>query len=238
MFIKKNFLINLILLVLLLFYNKYSYSSDQEEELKLLENYLNSINNLSFIFEQTSQDTDKEIGWMQIAKPDKIRIEYEGNNDLIIIANSFYLILYKAEDDRITSLSNDGPWKVLSAENIHITSDINNLEANSYVKNIKKSSLKGKNYIIYEIFMKNKSNQFSTPIFLYASLEPFKIEGWTIHDNKNKKIIVKITEILNTNKNYLSPDIFSLSEAERQSGKVWYGPFNKKKIVRNPKYRY
>ena len=238
MFIKKNFLINLILLVLLLFYNKYSYSSDQEEELKLLENYLNSINNLSFIFEQTSQDTDKEIGWMQIAKPDKIRIEYEGNNDLIIIANSFYLILYKAEDDRITSLSNDGPWKVLSAENIHITSDINNLEANSYVKNIKKSSLKGKNYIIYEILIKNKSNQFSTPIFLYASLEPFKIEGWTIHDNKNKKIIVKITEILNTNKNYLSPDIFSLSEAERQSGKVWYGPFNKKKIVRNPKYRY
>ena len=238
MFIKKNFLINLILLVLLLFYNKYSYSSDQEEELKLLENYLNSINNLSFIFEQTSQDTDKEIGWMQIAKPDKIRIEYEGNNDLIIIANSFYLILYKAEDDRITSLSNDGPWKVLSAENIHITSDINNLEANSYVKNIKKSSLKGKNYIIYEILMKNKSNQFSTPIFLYASLEPFKIEGWTIHDNKNKKIIVKITEILNTNKNYLSPDIFSLSEAERQSGKVWYGPFNKKQIVRKPKYRY
>ncbi|MFP6779088.1 MAG: outer membrane lipoprotein carrier protein LolA [Alphaproteobacteria bacterium] len=221
-----------------MFYNKYSYSSDQEEELKLLENYLNSINNLSFIFEQTSQDTDKEIGWMQIAKPDKIRIEYEGNNDLIIIANSFYLILYKAEDDRITSLSNDGPWKVLSAENIHITSDINNLEANSYVKNIKKSSLKGKNYIIYEIFMKNKSNQFSTPIFLYASLEPFKIEGWTIHDNKNKKIIVKITEILNTNKNYLSPDIFSLSEAERQSGKVWYGPFNKKQIVRKPKYRY
>ncbi len=238
MFIKQKKLINIVLLVTSLLYNKYSYSSEQELDLKLLENYLNSINNLSFIFEQKSQDADKEIGWMQIAKPDKIRIEYEGNNDLIIIANSFYLILYKAEDDRITSLSNDGPWKVLSAENIHITSDINNLEANSYVKNIKKSSLKGKNYIIYEILMKNKSNQFSNPIFLYASLEPFKIEGWTIHDNKNKKIIVKITEILNTNKNYLNPDIFSLSEAERQSGKVWYGPFNKKQIVRKPKYRY
>ena len=85
--------------------------------------------------------------------------------------------------------------------------------------------------------MKNKSNQFSTPIFLYASLEPFKIEGWTIYDNKNKKIIVKITEILNTNKSYLSPDIFSLSQAERVSGKVWHGPFSKDKIVRKPEYR-
>ena len=237
MFIKKNFLINLILLVILLFYNKYSYSSDQEEELKLLENYLNSINNLSFIFEQTNHDADKEIGWMQIAKPDKIRIEYKGNNDLIIIANSFYLILYKAKDDIITSLSNDGPWSFLTTENIHITSDINNLEANSYVKNIKKSYLKEKHYIIYEILMRNKSNQFSTPIFLYTSLDPFKIEGWTIYDNKNNKIIVKITKILNANKNHLHPDIFSLSEAERLNGKVWYGPFNKNIIERKPRHR-
>ena len=236
MFIKKNFLIYLILLVLL-FYNKYSYSSDQEGELKLLENYLNSVNNLSFIFEQKNQDADKEIGWMQIAKPDKIRVEYKGNNDLIIISNSFYLILYKAKDDMITSLSNDGPWNFLTKENIYITSDINNLEANSYVKNIKKSYLKEKHYIIYEILMRNKSNQFSTPIFLYTSLDPFKIEGWTIYDNNNNKIIVNITEILNANKNQLNPDIFSLSEAERLSGKVWYGPFNKNKIERKLKYR-
>ena len=236
MFIKIK-LINLTLLVILLFYSKYCYSSNQGKDLKLLENYLNSLNNLSFIFEQKNQDAEKEIGWMQIAKPNKIRIEYKGSNDLIIISNDFYLILYKAEDDIITSLSNDGPWNILSTENIHITSDIKNSAANTYVKNVKKYSLKGKSYIIYEILMKNKSNQFSTPIFLYASLEPFKIEGWTIYDNKNKKIIVKITEILNTNKSYLSPDIFSISEAERVSGKVWHGPFSKDKIVRKPEYR-
>ena len=237
MFIKQKKLINFSLLVILLFYSKYSYSSEQEKYLELLENYLNSINNLSFIFEQKNHDSEVEIGWMQIAKPDKIRIEYKGSNNLIIIANSFYLILYKPKADIITSLSNDGPWNVLSAENIHITSDINNIEANSYVKKIKKTSLKGKNYIIYEILMKNKSNQFSAPIFLYTSLDPFQIEGWTIYDNKNKKIIVKITEILNSNKDYINPNIFSLSETERLSGKVWYGPFNKKQIIRIPKHR-
>ena len=192
---------------------------------------------MSFIFEQKNHDSDVEIGWMQIAKPDKMRIEYKGSNNLIIIANSFYLILYKPKADSSTSLSSDGPWNVLSAENIHITSDINNIEANSYVKNIKKTSLKGKNYIIYEILMKNKSNQFSAPIFLYTSLDPFQIEGWTIYDNKNKKIIVKITKILNTNKDYINSNIFSLSETERLSGKVWYGPFNKKQIIRIPKHR-
>ena len=121
--------------------------------------------------------------------------------------------------------------------NIHITTDIKNSAANTYVKNVKKYSLKGKNYIIYEILMKNKSNQFSAPIFLYTSLDPFQIEGWTIYDNKNKKIIVKITKILNTNKDYINSNIFSLSETERLSGKVWYGPFNKKQIIRIPKHR-
>ena len=47
-------------------------------------------------------------------KPDKLRIEYKGENDLIIIANSSYLVLYKANDDIITSLSNEGPWNILT----------------------------------------------------------------------------------------------------------------------------
>ena len=76
-----------------------SHSSDIQKDLIALENYLNSINNMSFIFEQKDKKNKKEIGWMLIQKPDKLRIEYKGENDLIIIANSSYLVLYKAKDD-------------------------------------------------------------------------------------------------------------------------------------------
>ena len=234
MFIKQKQLINITLLVISLLYNKYSYSSEQEIDLKLLENYLNSINNLSFIFEQKNQDADKVIGWMQIAKPDKLRIEYKGSNDLIILANSFYLVLYKAKDDIITSLSNDGPWNILTTQDIKITTDINNLEANAYVKNIKKHTLEDKNYTIYEVLLKNKANLFSKPIILYTSLDPFKLEGWKIDDHDNKQVIIKITKVLNINDKNIDLDIFSLTEKQRLEGDVWFGPFEKKQLIRKP----
>lgn len=237
MFIEQKYLITLTLLFTILFYNKYSYASDYEKEITILENYLNSIDNMSFLFEQKQHANDKEIGWMQIAKPNKLRIEYKGENDLLIIVNSAYLVLYKANDDTITSLSNDGPWDILTADYIQITSDENNIEANSYVKNIEKIYRNNKNYIIYDILMKNKSGQFGVPILLFASLDPFIIEGWTIMDSENKEIIVKITKILNINEKNLDPELFKLSEKERISGKLWKGPFEKDPIKRKPKYR-
>ncbi len=50
---------------------------------------------MSFLFEQYSPNEEKQVGWMQIEKPNKLRIEYQGANDLIIISNAHYLILYK-----------------------------------------------------------------------------------------------------------------------------------------------
>ena len=86
------------LIYILLIFFLYSSSSRTENinnPIEALENYLNTIQNMSFIFEQQSPNKEKEIGWMQIAKPNKLRIEYKGANDLIILSNSYYLILYK-----------------------------------------------------------------------------------------------------------------------------------------------
>ena len=223
-------------IILFLLFCSSSYSSNTQKDLIVLENHLNSINNMSFIFEQKDKKNKKEIGWMTIQKPDKLRIEYEGTNDLIIIANSSYLVLYKAKDDVITSLSNEGPWNILTKKNIKISINEDNIEANVYLKKIKKFSNKDKNYTTYEILMKNENNQFNIPLLLYTSSSPFQINGWEIGE-KDNKTQVKILKILEFNEKNIDSNIFLLSEKNRNEGKVWLSPFDKKAVIREPKYR-
>ena len=213
-----------------------SSSSNIQKDLITLENYLNSIRNMSFIFEQKDKNNKKDIGWMLVQKPDKLRIEYKGENDLIIIANTSYLVLYKANDDIITSLSNEGPWNILTKKNIKIAINENDIEANVYLKKIKNFSNKDKNYTAYEILMKNENNQFNTPLLLYTSSSPFQIIGWEIGE-KDNKTEVKILKILEFNKKNIDSNVFLLSEKNRNEGKVWHSPFNKKVIIRKPKNR-
>ncbi len=213
-----------------------SYSSNIQKDIVALENHLNSINNMSFIFEQKNKNNKKEIGWMLVQKPNKLRIEYKGENDLIIIANSSYLVLYKANDDIITSLSNEGPWNILTKKNIKIAISEDNIEANVYLKKIKNFSNNNKNFTTYEILMKNEDNQFNIPLLLYTSSNPFQINGWEIGE-KDNKTQVKILKILELNKKNIDSNIFLLSEKNRNEGKVWLSPFDKKAVIRDPKYR-
>ncbi|MDB9761608.1 outer membrane lipoprotein carrier protein LolA [Alphaproteobacteria bacterium] len=228
------------LIYILLIFFLYSSSSRTENinnNIKILENYLNTIQNMSFIFEQQSPNKQKETGWMKISKPNKLRIEYKGANDLIILSNSYYLILYKANDDIITSLPNDGPWSILTKNNLQFGLDINNPNTNGVVNNVKELKINKVNHIFYEILMKNQDNQLMPPIMLHTSSDPFMINGWTIFNEKNEATNIKILERLSFNKKSLNENIFKLAEQDRIKGDVWKGPFDKPQIVRKPKYR-
>ena len=228
------------LIYILLIFFLYSSSSRTENinnPIEALENYLNTIQNMSFIFEQQSPNKEKEIGWMQIAKPNKLRIEYKGANDLIILSNSYYLILYKANDDIITSLPNDGPWSILTKNNLQFGLDKNNPDTNGVVNNVKELKINKVNHIFYEILMRNQDNQLMPPIMLHTSSNPFRINGWTIFNEKNEATNIKILERLSFNKKSVNENIFKLSEQDRLQGDVWEGPFDKPQIARKPKHR-
>ena len=235
MIVKIQILKKIYLICLFFLFCSPSYSSDLQRDLIALQNYLNSFENMSFVFEQ-SDNKNKETGWMLLQKPDKLRIEYEGENDLIIIANTSYLILYKAKDNIITSLSNTGPWNLLTKNNIKITTEPNDKNANVYLEKTRHFSKNKNNYIVYNISMKDESGQFNIPILLYTSLNPFKIEGWEISNNSDQ-INVKVIEVLKFNEEIINEDMFLLSEKNREEGNVWLSPFKKDNIIRRPEYR-
>jgi len=227
----------IFIMLLLIISTSASKSEDIKNNIEMLENYLNTIQNMSFTFEQQSPNKEKEIGWMQIEKPNKLRIEYKGTNDLIIISNSYYLILYKANDDIITSLANDGPWSILTKNNLKFGLDKNNLNTNGVVSNVKELKINKVNHIFYEILMRNQDKQLMPPILLHTSSNPFKINGWTIFNEKNEATKIKILKQLSFNKKSLNEKIFKLSEQDRLKGDVWEGPFNKPQIARKSKHR-
>jgi outer membrane lipoprotein-sorting protein len=223
--------------LLLVFYASSSKSENINNNIEALENYLNTIENISFTFEQQSPNKENEIGWMQIEKPNKLRIEYKGTNDLIIISNSHYLVLYKANDDIITSLPNDGPWSILTKSNLKFGLDKNNPNTNGVVNNIKEFKINKVNHIFYEILMRNKDKQLMPPIILHTTDSPFRINGWTIFNEKNEATKIKILKQLSFNKKRVNENVFKLSENDRLKGNVWAGPFDKPKIARKSKHR-
>ena len=225
------------IILIFLMYSSSSKTEDINHNIKILEDYLNTIKNMSFIFEQYSPNEEKKIGWMQIEKPNKLRIEYQGNNDLIIISNAHYLILYKATDDIITSLPNDGPWNILTKNNLQFSSNINHSDANGIITNTKVIQIKGIRNIFYEISLKNDDKQLLAPMILHTSTNPFKINGWTIFNKENQGTQIKIIEELSFNKKIVNEKIFKLSEKNRSEGNVWASPFNKTQIIRRKKYR-
>jgi outer membrane lipoprotein-sorting protein len=227
----------IFIILLLIIYTSASKSEDIKNNIETLENYLNTIQNMSFTFEQLSPNKEKEIGWMQIEKPNKLRIEYKGTNDLIILSNSYYLILYKANDDIITSLANDGPWSILTKNNLQFGLDKNNPDTNGVVSNVKELYINKENHIFYEILMKNQDEQLMPPIILHTSSNPFRINGWTIFNEKNEATKIKILKRLSFNKKSLNENIFKLSEQDRIKGNVWVGPFDKPQIARKSKHR-
>mgnify|MGYP001158055666 FL=1 len=223
--------------LIFLMYSSSSRPEDTVHNTKILEDYLNTIENMSFIFEQYSPNQEKVLGWMQIEKPNKLRIEYKGNNDLIIISNDYYLILYKAHDDIITSLSNDGPWNILTKDDLKFSSNKNNSVANGIIESTRELQINGANHIFYKILMRDKNKKLLPPIILHTSTKPFTIKGWTIFDNKNQGTQIKIIEELSFNNEKIKENMFTLSEKNRQEGTLWKGPFKKKQVARRKKHR-
>ena len=103
-----------------------SLSQDLDENIYILENYLNNLDSSSILFEQKSFDGKIDKGWMIIKKPNNIRIEYDEPNPNIILSNNDYLIIYDADDDLITHLPiTDGPWTIFTEENLRLSSKEN-----------------------------------------------------------------------------------------------------------------
>lgn len=122
----------------------HQYASDLEQ----IESYLNNIRNLSAEFEQETSDGNNAKGKFYLSRPGKMRVEYSGQQKILIIVNGSVLSYTDLELDETSYLgTNTTPASFLTRTNISFSAkDVE-------ITNIKKSE----NRIKISVMKKNRT---------------------------------------------------------------------------------
>lgn len=123
---------------------KVNYLESYKEDLARVENYLNSIKELSAKFMQLSGDGEMVEGRFYLSRPGKMRIEYLGSSKVLIVVNGAILAYKDLELDETSYLTtNSTPASFLTRNNISFAAkDIEITEVVKSDSSIKVSLLK------------------------------------------------------------------------------------------------
>jgi outer membrane lipoprotein-sorting protein len=155
-----------------------------KEELKLIENYLNNIKNLSAKFIQESGETGLVEGKFFLSRPGKMRIEYLAQPKVLIIVNGSVLSYHDVELDETSRLStNTTPASFLTRSTISF--EAKDVE----ITNVKKSA----EQIKISVMKKNRkeAGEFS----LVFSSNPLKFLKMEVKNDLDQIITVTLSDI-------------------------------------------
>ena len=167
-----------------------------EKLLNQLENYLNQFDNISSQFIQSSSIGSQVTGEISISKPGKLRIEYNKDNKLLIVADGKWLHYFDTDLNEIQSIIIEkSPAWILVKKKINLKNDfkINKLEEKS-----------GK--ITLTIIDERFEN--IEKIELIFSINPIKLKKWIITDIQEIETTVALLNI--KRKKNFKPKTFEL----------------------------
>lgn len=91
------------------------------DDIKKVENYLNSLKTMRADFVQIASNGEKVEGRIYIEKPNKIRMEYNEPSNILIVGNGDYIVYYDKELDQITNIDyEDIPAAAVLANTVKI----------------------------------------------------------------------------------------------------------------------
>lgn len=90
-----------------------------------VERYLNGIDTLRANFTQLAPDGTLSTGRVYIDRPGRMRFEYDGPEDLLLVASDWRLVMYDPKADQTTTIPVDRtPLGLLLAEDIRLAGDV------------------------------------------------------------------------------------------------------------------
>ncbi len=90
-----------------------------------VENYLNGIDTLRANFTQIAPDGALDSGRVYIDRPGRMRFEYDGPEELLLVASDWRLVMYDAKVDQTTTIPVDRtPLGLLLAEEIRLSGGV------------------------------------------------------------------------------------------------------------------
>ena len=174
----------IFLFVVFMFFSSQIFAKNNDEIISKIENYFNNINTLQAEFIQIDHYGNSKSGVLRMAKPGKIRFEYDKPSSIIIISDGQYIIFFDKKLGQINRIpKNKIPIKFLIDDKF------------SFKKN--KILIKNLNYDgnVISITIKDNKNHFSGDLTLLFEDKPLVLRQWIIQDSQGFTTKVSLQEI-------------------------------------------
>ena len=159
--------------------------AQKTHDLQAIENYLNSIKNMEADFVQTSSNGGTAEGKLYIAKPNKIRMEYDDPTSVLIVGDGNYIVFYDKDLDQVTHIDYDDiPASLILANDIKI--DGKNIKATNFYQDAG----------ITSVTLDYKEKGDIGPITLTFTNNPLELKQWKIIDPQNIEVKVSLYNIM------------------------------------------
>ena len=154
--------------------------AQQKENLKQIEDYLNNIKTMQASFVQTASNGNTAEGMLYIAKPNKIRMEYNAPTDVLIVGDGDYIIYHDQELDQVTNIDYDDiPASLILANDVKL--DGKKFKVTNYYQDAG----------ITTATIQYKDNDIG-PITLTFNNNPVELKQWSIVDPQSVEVTVSL----------------------------------------------
>ena len=167
-----------LLAVILMLFSPKAFAQKASDVLEI-ENYLNNIKTLQASFVQTASNGNTSEGKIYIAKPNKIRMEYNEPVNMSIVGDGNFIVYHDKELDQVTHIDyDDVPASLILANDIKI--DGKKIKITDFYKDSGTTEA----VVEYEV------NGETHPITLVFNNNPFELKQWKITDPQGIEISV------------------------------------------------
>lgn len=191
------------LLVLFCLFSFSAHAAPAKEDIKKVEDYLNSIKTMSAHFIQIASNGEKVEGQLYVEKPNKIRMEYEAPSNILIVGNGDYIVYYDKELEQITNIDyEDIPAALILANTVKI--DGKDLKVTEFVKDPGMTRI-GLQYA--------KAGDLG-PFTLVFTNNPFALKQWKVITPQSMEVSLSLYDTVIDSD--LNQDLFKFSKKESQ----------------------
>lgn len=155
--------------------------AQNKENLKQIEDYLNNIKTMQASFVQTASNGNTAEGMLYIAKPNKIRMEYNEPTNVLIIGDGDYIIYNDKDLDQVTNIDYDDiPASLILANDVKL--DGKKFKVTDYYQDAG----------ITTVTIEYQDKSEIGPITLTFNNNPFELKQWSIVDPQSVQVTVSL----------------------------------------------
>ena len=157
-------------------------TSQDEADLKRIQDYLNGITTMRAKFQQYSEKGGIGFGTIYLKRPGFIRIEYEPPSPMLIVSDSVSLHYYDPELDQINRVPvSSSPLWFLLRDDVELGGDVT-------VTAFKRSPA------AFELTIRQTDDAEEGKVILEFGDKPMELRQWIIADQKNQQVRVGLFE--------------------------------------------